>query len=106
MLDDMGIVDQMLSAGSKSHGVNIYHGADRLLHVSYDDLESPYPFLLNVPQSTLEGVLGAFVTGLGLRGRVEHRTRRLHAGCRRRDRDAARRRREGRDGPCRLAGRL
>lgn len=66
MLDDMGIVDKALSAGSKSHGVNIYNGPDRLLHVSYDDLESPYPFLLNVPQSTLERVLGEFVTSVGL----------------------------------------
>ncbi len=66
MLDDMGIVDKTLSAGTKSHGVNIYHGDDRLLHVSYDDLESPYPFLLNIPQSTLEGVLGDFVTSVGL----------------------------------------
>lgn len=66
MLDDMGIVDETLSAGSKSHGVNIYNGTDRLLHVSYDELESPYPFLLNVPQSTLERVLGDFVTSVGL----------------------------------------
>jgi 2-polyprenyl-6-methoxyphenol hydroxylase-like FAD-dependent oxidoreductase len=66
MLDDMGIVDVALSAGSKSHGVNIYNGTDRLLHVSYDELESPYPFLLNVPQSTLEQVLGDFVTSVGL----------------------------------------
>ncbi len=66
MFDDLGIVDEALSAGSKSHGVNIYHGNNRLLHVSYDELESPYPFLLNIPQSTLEGVLGDFVTSVGL----------------------------------------
>lgn len=66
MLDDMGAVEQMLGAGTKSHGVNIYHGTDRLLHVSYDELESPYPFLLNVPQSTVEQLLGDFVTSVGL----------------------------------------
>lgn len=66
MLHDMGIVDQALSAGSKSHGVNIYHGTNRLLHVSYDDVDSPYPFLLNIPQSTLEQVLGKHVADLGL----------------------------------------
>lgn len=66
MLEDMGIVDEALSAGTKSHGVNIYHGTNRLLHVSYDELESPYPFLLNIPQSTLEGVLVGVVTRLGL----------------------------------------
>ena len=58
MLEDMGIADTALAAGSQSHGVNIYHGTQRLLHVSYDDLESPYPYLLNIPQSTLEQVLG------------------------------------------------
>src|SRR3954468_3501163 len=33
MLEDLGILDEVLAAGSKSHGVNIYHGNDRLLHV-------------------------------------------------------------------------
>src|SRR5262249_24496400 len=66
MLDDMGIVDKLLEVGSQSHGVNIYNGNNRLLHVSYDDIESPYPFLLNVPQSTLEKVLGEFVASLGI----------------------------------------
>ena len=66
MLEDLGILDKAMAAGTQSHGVNIYHGNDRLLHVSYDDLESPYPFLLNIPQSTLERVLGEHVTSLGL----------------------------------------
>ena len=72
MLEDMGILDNALNAGTQSHGVNIYHGTQRLLHVSYDELESPYPFLLNIPQSTLERVLGEHVTSLGLE--VEWRT--------------------------------
>lgn len=72
MLDDMGIVNKVLDAGSQSHGVNIYNGTHRLLHVSYDDLESPYPYLLNIPQSGLEQVLGELVTSLGLT--VEWRT--------------------------------
>lgn len=66
MLEDIGIADQVIAAGSKSHGVNIYHGTHRLLHVSYDDLDSPYPYLLNITQSTLEQVLGAHVASLGL----------------------------------------
>jgi 2-polyprenyl-6-methoxyphenol hydroxylase-like FAD-dependent oxidoreductase len=66
MLEDMGIVDEAVGAGTQSHGVNIYNGTQRLLHVSYDELESPYPFLLNIPQSTMERVLGGLVTRLGL----------------------------------------
>ena len=66
ILEDMGIADEVLGAGTKSHGVNIYQGTDRLLHVSYDELESPYPFLLNIPQSTMERVLGSLVTRLGI----------------------------------------
>ena len=72
MLEDIGIFDKVMALGTKSHGVNIYHGNDRLLHVSYDDLESPYPFLLNIPQSTLERVLGEHVTSVGLQ--IEWRT--------------------------------
>ena len=72
MLEDMGIADEALDAGTQSHGVNIYHGTDRLLHVSYDELESPYPFLLNIPQSTTERVLGSWVTRMGLE--IEWRT--------------------------------
>ena len=67
MLEDLGILDEAVSAGTKSHGVNIYHGTHRLLHVSYDELESPYPYLLNIPQNTLEQVLEKLVTRLGLK---------------------------------------
>jgi 2-polyprenyl-6-methoxyphenol hydroxylase-like FAD-dependent oxidoreductase len=72
MLEDMGVAHHAMSAGTKSHGVNIYHGNDRLLHVSYDDLESPFPYLLNIPQSTLERVLEGLVTRLG--SEVERQT--------------------------------
>ncbi len=66
MLEDLGILDEAMAAGTQSHGVNIYHGSNRLLHVSYGDLESPYPFLLNIPQSTMERVLGDLVARRGL----------------------------------------
>jgi len=72
MFADMGIVDEAIRAGTRSHGVNIYNGTNRLLHVSYDDLESPYPFLLNIPQSGTEKVLGGLVKRLGLE--IEWRT--------------------------------
>ncbi len=72
MLEDLGIAEKALAAGTRSHGVNIYHGTDRLLHVSYDELESPYPFLLNIPQNTLERVLGEHVASVGVQ--IEWRT--------------------------------
>lgn len=67
MFEDLGILDKAVSAGTPSHGVNIYHGTHRLLHVSYDEIESPYPYLLNIPQSTLERVLGERVAELDLK---------------------------------------
>lgn len=72
MFEDLGVVDKAIAAGTQSHGVNIYHGTHRLLHVSYDELESPYPYLLNIPQSTLERVLGEHVESVGLK--IEWRT--------------------------------
>jgi len=72
MFADMGIADEAIRAGTRSHGVNIYNGTTRLLHVSYDDVESPFPFLLNIPQSGTEKVLGGLVKRLGIE--IEWRT--------------------------------
>jgi 2-polyprenyl-6-methoxyphenol hydroxylase-like FAD-dependent oxidoreductase len=66
VLEDMGVVDEVLAAGHQSHGVNIYSHTQRLMHFSYDDLESSYPFMLNIPQSGMERILGGRIARLGL----------------------------------------
>jgi 2-polyprenyl-6-methoxyphenol hydroxylase-like FAD-dependent oxidoreductase len=67
LLHKMGVVDEVLAAGHVSHGVNLYSGNRRLMHFSYDDTLTPYPFTLNIPQSEMERILGSLVDRLGLR---------------------------------------
>ena len=66
VLADMGVADEMLAAGHVNYGVEIFAGTTRLVHLSYDDVESPYPFQLNIPQSESERVLGALASRLGV----------------------------------------
>ena len=66
VLTDMGIVDAFLAAGHVNHGVEIFAGTRRLVHFTYDDVDSPYPFQLNIPQSTSERLLGEFAASLGV----------------------------------------
>jgi 2-polyprenyl-6-methoxyphenol hydroxylase-like FAD-dependent oxidoreductase len=55
--EDLGIVDEALARGRKLYGMNLYAGADRLAHLSLDELDSPYPFVLVLPQFETEAIL-------------------------------------------------
>lgn len=55
--ENMGIVDEILKAGQKLHAVNIYVHEKRILHLTMDELESPYPFIISLPQSETERIL-------------------------------------------------
>ena len=66
ILTDMGVVEAFLAAGHVNHGLEIFAGATRLLHFTYDDVESPYPFQLNIPQRESERLLGELVARLGV----------------------------------------
>jgi 2-polyprenyl-6-methoxyphenol hydroxylase-like FAD-dependent oxidoreductase len=66
VLTDMGVVEAFLAAGHVNHGVEIFAGKARLVHFTYDDVDSPYPFQLNIPQSESERLLGELVARLGV----------------------------------------
>ncbi len=86
VLRDMGVADEIVSAGHVNHAVNIYRsGKGRLLRFSYDELESPYPFLLTIRQSDTERILGGLLQRLG--GSVEWNVELVHLE---QDDDAAR----------------
>jgi len=66
ILDGLGIIDDILDAGHVVHGVSGHVKEKRIFHFSYDELDSPYPFLLNIVQRDTERILGEFVASLGL----------------------------------------
>jgi 2-polyprenyl-6-methoxyphenol hydroxylase-like FAD-dependent oxidoreductase len=66
ILDGLGIIDELLDAGHVVHGVSGHVKAKRIFHFSYDELDSPYPFLLNIVQSDTERILGSLVASRGV----------------------------------------
>ena len=62
----LGIADELIALGTKYHGMSAYTGTKRLAHVTMDELESPFPFVLGVPQSDTETVLAKRLAGFGL----------------------------------------
>lgn len=57
ILHDVGVVDEVLARGLRVHGVNVYANRERIAHLSFDELQAPYPFILSLPQSDTEELL-------------------------------------------------
>jgi len=71
----IGIVDQVLAKGRKVHGVSAFSDARRIAHITLDleGLETPYPYLLILPQGDTERILLDRLKTYGIE--VERRTR-------------------------------
>src|SRR5271166_4117375 len=69
VLDAMGIAGRFVAAGRKIHGVNAYADGARIVHVSLDDIDSPFSYMLSLPQCETERLLGERLEQLG--GTVE-----------------------------------
>ena len=57
ILDGLGGAGPFLAAGMRAHGASLYADGRRLVHAILDDVDSPYPFALMIPQSETERVL-------------------------------------------------
>src|SRR5690606_30525858 len=55
-----------VDAGMRAHGASLYGHGKRLVHASLDDVDSPYPFALLIPQSDTERLLEEWVASLGV----------------------------------------
>jgi 2-polyprenyl-6-methoxyphenol hydroxylase-like FAD-dependent oxidoreductase len=69
LLDSMGLADRFVAAGRPLHGMNASADGKRIVHVDFHDIDSPHPFVLSLPQSETERLLGARLAELG--GRIE-----------------------------------
>ncbi len=66
MLDPSGVTARLLAAGRRLHGANIYSEQRRIVHVAFDDIDSPYPFGLSIPQDETERILAEQLAGHGV----------------------------------------
>jgi 2-polyprenyl-6-methoxyphenol hydroxylase-like FAD-dependent oxidoreductase len=68
-LDHLALEQEFLEQGSSVHGVSFLQGGHRRARLRFDRIDSRYPFVLNIPQSTTERLLGDRLRALG--GEVE-----------------------------------
>lgn len=57
VLEDIGILPSFLKEGVKVTGFNIYSKKQRLVHAVYEGLDTPYSFIIDIPQSQTEHIL-------------------------------------------------
>lgn len=65
IFDRMGIIDDFLGAGTPLHVINMHADGKQVLRLTMDELDSRYPFMLGIPQSETERLLGENLTKYG-----------------------------------------
>jgi 2-polyprenyl-6-methoxyphenol hydroxylase-like FAD-dependent oxidoreductase len=73
----LGVVDALLARGNRIERIAYYDGASRELELSLAQLDTPYPFVLVLPQNELEEVLSGALAREGVEVRWSHRLCRL-----------------------------
>jgi 2-polyprenyl-6-methoxyphenol hydroxylase-like FAD-dependent oxidoreductase len=64
-LDRIGVADRLIQAGDRGRGFRLHDRTQTLLSASYDNLDTPYPFVLLISQQTTETHLLAHLEELG-----------------------------------------
>jgi 2-polyprenyl-6-methoxyphenol hydroxylase-like FAD-dependent oxidoreductase len=66
IFDQIGIIDGFLEAGLQTPKIHLFADGQPLISMSMRELPGPYPFILCLPQSETERILGKHLTGLGV----------------------------------------
>lgn len=66
LFDIMGVVEEPLRHGLQVGIANMYANGKRIAHMPFDELDTPYPFILDLAQSETEKILAARLTNLGV----------------------------------------
>jgi 2-polyprenyl-6-methoxyphenol hydroxylase-like FAD-dependent oxidoreductase len=57
-LDQLALEQEFIERGAALHGVSFFQGGRRVAQLRFDRIDSHYPFVLDIPQSTTERLLG------------------------------------------------
>jgi 2-polyprenyl-6-methoxyphenol hydroxylase-like FAD-dependent oxidoreductase len=66
IFENMGVIEAILSAGHRLSSIGVYAAGRRLAHLSLGAIESPYPFVISLPQSETERILIAHLAQAGV----------------------------------------
>lgn len=67
LFDNIGIVDTFLKEGNSCNAFDMYNKGEPIANVSFDSLESKYPFALMLAQSDTERILNDHLNSLGIK---------------------------------------
>ena len=66
IFEDIGIIQNALDRGLHCGGGSIFADGDPIIHITMDNLDTPYPFILNLNQSDTEAILSEYLQSLGV----------------------------------------
>jgi 2-polyprenyl-6-methoxyphenol hydroxylase-like FAD-dependent oxidoreductase len=66
IFEQMGLIETVLRDGHRVHGLNIHAGERTIAHIDLASLESPYPYILVLPQAKTEQILAQHAQNLGV----------------------------------------
>lgn len=61
----LGVAEEAVARGRKLHGVSVMSNGSRLAHATMDELDSPFAYILCLPQPETERLLEARLSALG-----------------------------------------
>lgn len=64
--NNMGIVDEIIARGIRLNGIVAHAEGKELVHVTFGDLDSPYPYTISLPQSQTEQILAEHLKSFGV----------------------------------------
>ena len=66
ILESIGLTDELLQAGNICHAAATYTSEHKLIkHLTFDELDSAFPFVLLLPQSQTERIVARYLARLG-----------------------------------------
>jgi 2-polyprenyl-6-methoxyphenol hydroxylase-like FAD-dependent oxidoreductase len=66
VFEDAGVVDAILARGVRIHGNNVYADGKRIVHMTFDDPDLPFPCGVAIPQTDTEAVLAEAAARRGI----------------------------------------
>ena len=65
LFEIMGISNSFVAKGEKIHGASMFSNGKRIVHLNFDELNSPFPYALGIPQNQTEALLHQQLKSLG-----------------------------------------
>lgn len=65
IFDKMGIINPFLKSGLKIKQLNVYRKGKKAFEVNFSAMQTPYPFILSIPQAETERILTEHLQSLG-----------------------------------------